>query len=154
MLKFLGRRCLCDPPAILVRSRCILCDPGAATPNFYMRSCETTCPFYSTKKDWGASCASFAFSGVSLPRPSRILPRPSKGQWLQTSCFAFLFGGRWQWRESSQRKRGPRHCNKVVAGKLNLNSSLTDSVRLELQVQFASSHFQLALRSVASAPLA
>ena len=88
------------------------------------------------------------------PISSRILPRPSKGQWLQTSCFAFLFGGRWQWRESSQRKRGPRHCKKVVAGKLNLNSSLTDSVRLELQVQFASSHFQLARWSGASAPLA
>ena len=36
---------------ILVRSRGFLSDPGAATPNFYMRSCETACLVYDIKRD-------------------------------------------------------------------------------------------------------
>ena len=122
---------MCDPPAILVRSACFLRDPDEVHPNFYKRSCASTYPFYNTKGEVALLGAVFTFlSARSLENYlrlrkgiSRILP------WLLFCTAAVL--------DSAVVHSPP----KEVKCKLKLNSSLTDSVREEFQVQFGSSHF-------------
>ena len=122
---------MCDPPAILVRSACFLRDPGEVHPNFYKRSCASTYPFYNTKGEVALLGAVFTFvSARSLEIYLRLRTGISRSlPWLLFCMAAVL--------DSAIVHSPP----KVVKCKLKLNSSLTDSVREEFQLQFGSSHF-------------